>query len=164
MHCGPGSGYSARPPLPAPSIPHPDNAGSLASGSPQPGRLSSSANRVRRGRPRLPHRVSHIRLKFALGHGEFTLRLLAPQVGLHNFAASRAPVPYGDIQCGSHSIAKVTRPIRFVHGEMRCINAVKVIERKRGKICALGGRLPRIWPLGKSLMRRERPDCGFALP
>src|SRR5512140_3319695 len=81
----------------------------------------------------------HVSLQLALGHGEFALRLLASQVSLYHLAPRRAPVPYGDIQRGSHGVAKVPRPIRLVRSKMRRVDAVKIIERERGKVSALCG-------------------------
>ena len=76
---------------------------------------------------------SHICLEFALSHGEFALGLLASQVGLHYFAARRAPIPYRDIQRRRHRIAKVARAIGLMRREVWRINAVKIIERQRGE-------------------------------
>src|SRR5207253_32532 len=67
------------------------------------------------------------------------LRLLAPEVSLYHLAVRGAPVPYGNVQRGRHSVAKVARSIRFARGKMGRIDAVEIVERKRRKIRALRG-------------------------
>src|SRR5258708_39946838 len=68
--------------------------------------------------------------------GKLPLGLCAPQLCLLDTALRGAPVPDGNIQRGGNGRTQIGNSIRTVHGKLRCVNSVPIVEAQSGQIPA----------------------------
>src|SRR2546429_6641475 len=86
------------------------------------------------GRVRLGVQGLDLSKKLALRQRKLPLGLRAPQLSLLDAALRGAPVPDGNVQSGRSGRTQIRNTIRTVHGELRGINAIPIIETQGRQI------------------------------
>src|SRR5260370_8755883 len=74
--------------------------------------------------------------QLALRKGKLPLGLCAPQLCLLDAALRGAPVPDGNIQSGGSGRTQIGNSIRTVHGKLRCVDSVPIVEAQTRQIPA----------------------------